>query len=110
MWRTIDESERSHFFRRCLVLREEEYENFCRMTAEKCDKGHVAITCVIFGAAVQSVSCEEEEFPALFETMQAELVEIFESDLSEEERKRAYDEFFRRHSTVKIHRRIADGV
>lgn len=105
MWRKLDETERGIAFLNCDIIADEEYKDCGRITVEKIEDNHIAIVCSIYGSMIQSVSCDENEYPLLYETMRTELAELFEREGSTAEKTEEYLAFFKRHATLKVYRR-----
>jgi len=60
------------------LLCAEEYGDLCRLTAEKCDEGHIAVICTVYGVMMQGLIFDAEAFPDVFEDLKKELAEFFE--------------------------------
>lgn len=97
-WRKLSASERGIGFRRCDVLCEEEYSDLCRMTAERCEEGHIAIVCTVYGLTIQSVICTREQFPILYEEIKEGLSELLDLDMDRESRMTHLQDLFCRFS------------
>lgn len=109
MWRKLSEAERGIAFWKCSVICDEEYKNLCRLTAEKCEAGHIAVVCTVYGGRIQSVTCDEEEFSVLFPMMKNELAQLLDQETEGEEREAELDRFFARYTTAKVYKRKLVG-
>lgn len=74
-----------------VILKDEEYENKCRVTLEKC-KPYYAITCGVYGTMVHTVFCNENA-KDMYEQIKTELQEFLDRNPSEEERYAFFDYF-----------------
>ncbi len=109
MWRKRSESERGAAFWKSEILCDEEYKNLCRLIAEKCDEGHIAVVCTVYGVRIQSVTCEEEEFPILFPMMKKELAALLDQAETVEETEAELEKLFTRYATAKVYKRKLVG-
>ena len=55
-----------------IVLNDEEYDNACRITLEKC-KTYYAVTCGIYGSMVHTAFFDQAEYEQKYEEMKQEL-------------------------------------
>ena len=107
MWKKLSETERGIAFRKNNVIANEEYKKQCRLIAEKCEAGHIAVVCSIYGGRIQSLIFDEEEFLILFPKMKQELADLL--DLETEEKEIKLDRFFARYTTAKVYKRSLLG-
>ncbi len=77
-----------------IVLRDEEYDNSCRATLEKCSECY-AVTCGVYGCMVHTAFFGEEEFETKYEAMQQELQNFVDhmDEMSSKERSDFYGSF-----------------
>ncbi|MBS7262770.1 MAG: hypothetical protein KIG36_04105 [Eubacteriales bacterium] len=67
-----------------LVLRDEEYDDACRVTLERCPD-HYAVTFGIYGAMAQTAFCGEEDHDDVYEAIKKELEDFFNRKTTPEE-------------------------
>ncbi len=96
-------------FRKNCVICDEEYKDLCRMYAERCLEGHVAIVCAVYGLMIQSVACEEREFPRIYSKMKAELSQILDGEGDVSEKEAELCAFFDRYTTAKVYQHKLTG-
>lgn len=109
MWRKYGEEKRGIAFLKCNVVCDEEYKKLCRMTAEKCDAGHIVLVCTVYGGRMQSMSFSEEEFRSLYPLMKRELSALLDKETDRETRKIELDDFFDRYTSTKVYKRMLVG-
>lgn len=73
------------------VIRDEGYGYSCRITLEKLNQGY-AITCGIYGCMMHTVYCGED-YMKIYDEMKSELQRFMDSDLTEDEKNKFYDDF-----------------
>ncbi len=73
------------------VILDEGYKYACRITLEELDNCY-AITCGIYGSMMHTVYCGEN-YMDIYNEMKSELKRFLDSDLSDEEKDKFYDEF-----------------
>ena len=106
MWRTVDPSERGLAFRNCNVLLDEEYKDLCRITAEKCEEGHIAVVCTVYGLMIRSLICEEDRFSDFCGELKRDLSALLEQEIFPEEKETALSALFDRNTSVEAYRRL----
>lgn len=106
MWRTVDPSERGLAFRNCNVLLDEEYKDLCRITAEKCEEGHIAVVCTVYGLMIRSLICEEDRFSDFCRELKRDLAALLEQEIGPEEKETALSALFDRNTSVEAYRRL----
>ena len=74
------------------VRADEEYNNTCRITLEKCD-GHYAITCCIYGTFVHTAFASEDNYQSIYDAMKCDLREFVDDDMTDVEKSEFFDEF-----------------
>lgn len=67
-----------------IILADEEYDESCRITLEKCPT-YYGITCGVYGSMVHTVFCGEDNYMATYEAMKKELADFIDRDLSGDE-------------------------
>ncbi len=73
------------------VIADEGYKYSCRITLEKLNQGY-AITCGIYGCMMHTVYCGED-YMKKYDEMKSELQRFVDSDLTEDEKNKFYDDF-----------------
>lgn len=73
------------------IILDEGYKYACRITLEELTPGY-AITCGIYGSMMHTVYCGED-YMKIYNEMKSELQRFVDSDLSDEEKDKFYDEF-----------------
>lgn len=73
------------------VVADEGYKYSCRITLEKLNRGY-AITCGVYGDMVHTVYCGDDCM-SIYNEMKSELEKFIDSDLTDEEKNRFYDDF-----------------
>lgn len=79
-----------------IILMDEEYNEACRITLEKCER-YYAITCGVYGSMVHTVFCSPDDYQEKYTAMKDELKEFIDKETSEEEREAFYDSFTRKY-------------
>ncbi len=69
------------------IIADEEYNNSCRITLEKCKK-YYAITCGIYGSMVHTAFCDADEYKSKYAEMKKDLQNFIDSGMDNE------DDFF----------------
>ena len=106
LWRTVDPSERGLAFWNCNVLLDEEHRDLCRITAEKCDEGHIAVVCTVYGLMIRSLICVEDRFPDFCRALKRDLAALLEQEICQEEKETALCALFDRNTSVEAYRRL----
>ena len=77
-----------------VILIDEEYDDACRITLEKCSE-YYAVTCGIYGAMVHTAFFSENEHHAKYEAMKQDLQEFVDhaAAMSEDEQIDFYADF-----------------
>lgn len=73
------------------VILDEGYKNACRITLEELTDRYV-ITCGIYGSMMHTVYCGYD-YMDKYNAMKSELERFIDSDLSDDEKNKFYDEF-----------------
>lgn len=66
------------------ILADEEYQNSCRITLEKC-KDYYAITCGVYGCMVHTAFSDSNHYQEMYEAMKRDLQEFIDKDTSSDE-------------------------
>jgi len=77
-----------------VILADEGYKKFCRITLEKC-ASHYTITCGVCGYMVHTAFCGDD-FQNVYDEMKRELQEFIDKDTSENEKQEFYEYFTRK--------------
>jgi|GEM_PF-1673442 len=108
MWRNLLNSERSITLWKSCIVCDEEYEDLCRLITERCDDGHFAIVCSVYGIATQCVFCQAEEYPAFYKAIKSDLTCLLDRCGNEEEKAKSCRALFHRYASLETYRRKLD--
>ena len=72
MWKTLEDDLGGKGSEGGVVLRDEEYEETCRITLERC-KDCYAVTCGVYGSMVHTAFFDEKDYEEKYEQMKMEL-------------------------------------
>ena len=77
-----------------VVLNDEEYDQTCRITLEKC-KTCYAVTCGVYGSMVHTAFFDDEDYEQKYEEMKQELASFVDrlDSITEDERSDFYGQF-----------------
>lgn len=75
-----------------VILRDEEYDDACRITLEKCQR-YCAITCGIYGEMVHTAFTEPENGNAVFDAMKSDLANFLSEEHTDDQSCDFYDDF-----------------
>lgn len=75
-----------------IIIKDEEYKDFCRVTLEKCEK-YCAITSGVYGAMLHTTFCGFSDREKLYKEIKNELQKFIDADTNKEEGERFYDWF-----------------
>ena len=64
-----------------IVIDDEEYDNSCRFTLEKC-KAYYAVTCGVYGSMVHTAFFDEKDYQQKYEEMKQELASFIDCRMS----------------------------
>lgn len=88
------------------MLFDEEYRDLCRITVEKCEKGHIAIVCTVYGIMIRSLICREERFSAFYAELKSDLAFLLDQEMSKEEKEAALCALFDRNTSVEAYKKL----
>lgn len=74
------------------ILADEEYQNSCRITLEKCES-YYAITCGVYGGMVHTAFADSSHYQEMYSAMKKDLQEFVDKAISSDEELLFYDEF-----------------
>ena len=109
MWKSLGKHERALPFLKSDFLCDEEYKDLCRITSERCEPGHIAVICAVYGERIQSVVFDEDQFNLLYPTMKTELASLLEEIADEAEKKEELDRFFNRYTNFECYKKNLFG-
>ena len=75
-----------------IISADEEYEEACRITLEKCPR-YYAITCGIYGSMVHTVFRGPERYQETYDAMKKELAKFIDTEYTEDEERKFYKWF-----------------
>lgn len=76
-WITLEEEIGAKGTEGGVVLRDEEYDQSCRATLERCQDNYV-VTCGIYGSMVHTAFFGEEDYEARYEEMKRDLQQFID--------------------------------
>lgn len=79
-----------------VILKDEEYNNSCRLTLEKC-KGYFAITCGIYGSMVHTSFAMEDDYQSKYDLMKKDLQEFLCKITTGGRKRKLFEEFTRKY-------------
>ena len=105
MWRKRDTAQNDSPFWNGCVIREEEYDDLCRLTVEKCEDGHLTVVCTVYGLMIHGIACEEAEFERVYESLKKELSVVFKREGNVLDHEEELSELLNRYATAKVYKR-----
>lgn len=75
-----------------LIVLDEEYKDYCRITLEKCER-YYAITCGVYGGMMHTAFCNSAQYQETYNNMKKDLQEFIDKDTSGDEEIEFYDWF-----------------
>ena len=75
-----------------IILQDEEYQEACRITLEKCSR-YYAITCGVYGAMFHTVFCDFDNYNDIYKAMKEDLAAFIDRETTEEEEIDFYEYF-----------------
>lgn len=75
-----------------IIIADEEYDNTCRITLEKCKRCY-AITCGVYGAMVHTTFADFDHYQSIYDEMKSELQKFIDNVTNEDEELKFYKYF-----------------
>ena len=93
-WITLEEEIGKRGSEGGVILRDEEYDQSCRTTLERCPK-YYAVTCGVYGSMVHTAFFGENEYETRYEEMKRDLQQFIDrvDGMADEERYDFYASF-----------------